>query len=501
MDLMFYVMETPENPKHVGALQIFELPRNAPPDYLVSLVAKLKRARVEPPFCFRPVFPLTGMPQWHEDEDIEIDYHVRHSALPKPGTVAQLLTVVERLHAGMLDRQRPGWICQVIEGLEGNRFAMYSKIHHAYIDGMSGARRMYGALSTSPTERDFVPVWAYKTRTPAPTRTAPGVARQVQQASRSALRQARAVSELSGNFARLGMQALKLRDGKVPVPFTAPRTLANRPVTWDTRSVGVSSLPLGRVREISRKMNGTINDVVLTLVDAALRDYLVHRGERIGEPLVALCPMSVRAKGDESANTQVATVHVRLGDPDASIRDRLAQIVESSNATKEDARSMSREALMDFVLVFAGVAELLTRSGMDQKMRPSYNVLVSNVPGPGDKAMYMAGSRLLAAYPISTLTPGVNLNATVISHGDSLDFGLLGDKHAIPDLSFVTQRIEHHFAELERAVSGAGRSTSASPGTRRRAAGNGRRAALRGAHARKPTPERPRASRGRSRRV
>ena len=134
LDLMFFLTETAQSPKHVGAVQVFELPANAPDSYLVDLVSAFKQAPVAPPFNNRPHFPRFGMPQWREDEDLEIDYHVRHSALPKPGSTQQLMDVVQRLHATLLDRRRPGWICQVIEGLEGNRFAIYSKIHHAYID-------------------------------------------------------------------------------------------------------------------------------------------------------------------------------------------------------------------------------------------------------------------------------------------------------------------------------------------------------------------------------
>lgn len=462
MDLMFYLMETPENPKHVGAVQLFELPRNAPRDYLINLAQMIKQAPVVPPFNYRPHFPRTGMPEWRVDKDLDIDYHVRHSALPKPGTMAQLMTVVERLHGSVLDQKRPGWIFQLIEGIEGNRFALYSKIHHAYIDGMSGVKRMYGSLSTSAEDTAFSPTWSISTEAKSSGRSRSGnqVAKRVSATGRAAMAQAKAVTELYESFAKMGLQMLKLRQNKAQIPFMAPRTLMNRQVKWDTRSVAVCSLPLDRVKAVSSKMGGKVNDVVLTLVDAALQEYLDKHGEKLDEPLVALCPMSLREAGDDTANTQIATVHVRLGRPKAKIHERLAQVIEASSDAKQEARSMSRAALMDFVLILAGAMEMLSRSGLDQAVSPSYNVLVSNVPGPGEEAMYMAGSRLLATYPISTLTPGVNLNATVLSHGNSLDFGLLADKHAMPDLATVTKRIEDHFAKLERAVIGARRKSS-----------------------------------------
>ena len=152
MDLMFYLTESPQSPKHVGALQVFEMPANAPANYLLDLVESFRKAPVSPPFNYHPHFPRLAMPEWREDDDMEMTYHVRHSALPGPGSIAQLMEVVQRLHAPLLDRRRPCWICQVIEGLEDNRFAIYTKIHHSYIDGMSGVKRLYAALSGSPQE-------------------------------------------------------------------------------------------------------------------------------------------------------------------------------------------------------------------------------------------------------------------------------------------------------------------------------------------------------------
>lgn len=152
-DLMFFLTETAQSPKHVGAVQVFELPPDISDDYLLKLVEQFREAPVLPPFNRRPIFPRFSMPEWETDDDMEMNYHVRHSALPRPGTTTQLMEVVQSAHAGLLDRSRPCWICQVIEGLEGNRFAIYNKVHHSYIDGMSGVKRMYGALSSSPDDK------------------------------------------------------------------------------------------------------------------------------------------------------------------------------------------------------------------------------------------------------------------------------------------------------------------------------------------------------------
>lgn len=453
LDLMFFLTETPESPKHVGAVQVFELPDNAPDNYLQNLVAAFKKAPVVSPFNNRPHFPRFGMPQWRVDDDLEINYHVRHSALPAPGNNQQLMDVVQRLHAVLLDRKRPGWICQVIEGLEDNRFAVYTKIHHAYIDGMSGVKRMYGSLSTSKREKTIVPPWSFNPDKPQHTqnqmRDNKGSTRTHQLADH-----ARAVMEASQFLGKMGMQWLKLRDSKAQIPFTATRTRMNRSIEWDTRSTAVCTLPLDRVKAVGRKRGCTVNEVVLAVIGAALHDYLEQHRENTRIPLVALCPMSIRAEGDDSASTQVSAVHVRLGEPNATISDRLDQVIDSSHASKDEVQGMSSEAMIDYGVIIFGLWEILSRTRLDQIITPSYNVLVSNVPGPGDEDLYLCGSRMLASYPISTLLPGVNINATVLSHGNSLDFGVLADMHALPDLDIVVDRMQQRFIELERTVLG-----------------------------------------------
>jgi len=362
-----------------------------------------------------------------------------------------LMDVVQRLHATLLDRRRPGWICQVIEGLEGNRFAIYSKIHHAYIDGKSGTQRMYGSLSTSPANKTIIPSWSFQ-----PQRVSGEKSRSTARstAGEKLGRQVKGVIGAYEFLSRMGMQWLQLRDSKAQIPFTATRTRMNRSIEWDTRSAAICTLPLDKVKAVGKARGCTVNEVVLAVIGAALHDYLEEHRENTRAPLVALCPMSIRAEGDDSAKTQVSAVHVRLGEPNAAISERLDQVIESSHASKDEVRGLSNEAMIDYGVIIFALWEMLSRTGLDQVIKPSYNVLVSNVPGPGEKDLYLNGSRMLASYPISTLLPGVNLNATLLSHGNSLDFGLLGDMHALPDLEIVVQQMVLRFEELQRVVLG-----------------------------------------------
>ncbi len=467
LDLMFFLTESAQSPKHVGAVQVFELPPGAPDNYLLDLVEALKQAPAVAPFNYQPHFPRFGMPQWREVDDMEMSYHVRHSALPGPGTEDQLMEVIQRLHAGLLDRRRPGWICQVIEGLEGNRFAVYTKIHHAYIDGMSGVKRMYGSLSSSPTDTRVTPTWSFDPDKPRGS----GRAQRPQRADNSdtlkkLVSQAKGLAQAYGFLADMGMQWLKLRDGKAAIPFSAGRTRMNRTVEWETRSTAVCTFELDKIKAIGHKKGCTVNEVVLAIIGAALNDYLAQHHEKPTEPLVAMCPVSLRSQGDDSAKTRVSAVNVKLGDPDASLPQRLQQVVESSRAAKEAVSQLSSEAMMDYGVVIFALWELLSRTRLDQFVTPSYNVLVSNVPGPGEGDMYLCGSRMVASYPISAFLPGINLNTTVLSHGNSLDFGLLGDKHVLPDLDLVAERMAYYFESLQREVLGgkaAGKKAKARP--------------------------------------
>jgi WS/DGAT/MGAT family acyltransferase len=373
------------------------------------------------------------------------------------------MQVVQRLHSSMMDRKRPGWICQVIEGLEGNRFAIYSKIHHAYIDGMSGVKRMYGSLSSSPTDKKVVPTWSYQAEEKKHKSRGPKAS-----PTQKLGNQLKGLAGAYEFLTKMGLQWLKLRDSEAQIPFSARRTRLNRPIEWDTRSTAVCSLPLDKVKAVGKAQGCTVNEVVLAVIGAALEDYLEEHHETPKAPLVAMVPMSVRSAGDDTASTQVSAVHVRLGDPGADVLKRLEQVANSSHASKDEVEGLSAEAMIDYGVIIFGLWEIMARTGIENYVAPSYNVLISNVPGPGDEDLYLRGARMVASYPISTLLPGVNLNATVLSHGNSLDFGLLGDKHALPDLEIVVQRMVVRFEELHKLVLGK-RSSAKKAGTAKKA--------------------------------
>jgi hypothetical protein len=212
--------------------------------------------------------------------------------------------------------------------------------------------------------------------------------------------------------------------------------------------MGVTKRPLDRLKQIGQKADCTLNDTVLTIIDAALHDYLARHKDNPHQPLVALCPMALRGSNDATANTQATMLAIELGQPGASVQERLAQVVNSASSAKDDARKMSKEALMDYFMFLGGVLEILQRTGLDQIIPHSGNLLVSNVPGPDTENLFLRGSRMEAIYPLTTLGGGTNLMVTLVTHGNSLDLGMVAAHGSLPDIDYLVERLDHQFAAL-----------------------------------------------------
>lgn len=448
MDLASYLIESPEHPTHVGGVQIFEPVNGTSAEIVERVVRDYKASPVAPPFNYIPVFPSVGLPKWGEVEALDPDYHVRRAGLPSPGTLKQLIDLVVDLHEGMLDRSRPGWIAYLIEGMEGDRFALYWKVHHAYIDGASALMRMDKAMSRTPDELEARPVWApfFDPVTPVGD---DALLNPIGETLAGINTQAGAFTEVGFVLFKTLMRSRGLmREGAAPLPFSAPHTMFNQPV-HATRRLAVGSLPLDDFKAVARKTVVTINDIALTMVGAALERYAEDHGALMDKPLVAACPMGIRKEGDTDASTQIAAISVKLGEPHVDIVERLAQVHESAMAAKQDARNMSREGLINYLAVIAGLSELMDRSPFSGNIPPLTNVNVSNVAGPTE-TYYLSGAKMLHNYPVSTLAGGTVINITFISLPGVMDYAIITDAKALPD----PERIADYMAEAFRALAG-----------------------------------------------
>ncbi len=445
-DAMFLYGETRETMLHVASVLPFSPPRDAPPDHLRRLVDEVRaRRRLPPPWNLRLRHPdLLAHPlqAWTELDEVDIDYQVRRSALPSPGDERELGVVVSRLHSNNLDFHHPPWEMHIVEGLQGGRFALYTKMHHALIDGYTGMRLMARSLSTDPEDHEHHLFPGDDDGEPRPRADPPDLLRL-------ALEQVGASFEIGrkvvGLLRNLGQELEHL-----VVPLQAPRSILNGPISRNRR-LATQQLDLGRMKAIGKKAGGTLNDVILALSAACLRRFLGDLGALPDRPLIAMVPVNIRPKDDPGGGNAVAGILASLATDVADPAARLAAIIASTKAAKEQLGGLSKPALLGYsslLLMPAGLQMWKLTSG---RVRPDFNLVISNVPGP-DRPLYLRGARLEAYYPMSIPTHGMALNITCTSYAGTMNFGFIGCRDTLPHLQRLAVYCGEALPELEAAV-------------------------------------------------
>jgi WS/DGAT/MGAT family acyltransferase len=454
LDLMFLLAERPTQPSHVAALTVYAPPKRAPRDYVARLVERYRAIRPRPPYNFVPSIPLVGRPLWREDRAPDMRYHVRHLALPAPGGEAQLWELVEELHAVPLDRQQPLFRIQFIEGLPGGRFAMYTQIHHAIVDGVSGLARTTAAMNEAPRAGDVRAIYGVESPGPGRVRAHAERLHPLLRAAAASRRQARALGDL-GAFALRRLGSLLRPAGEDVAPqgsrlFSSARLPTNRPF-GARRSFAAFTLAAADVERVRRRLGGTVNDVAMTIVDTGLNRYLASHGSRPGEPIVCMCPVSLRDEGDADARIKVSAVFVPMGRPGEGAVRRLARISRNAAAAKAEMKQLSPDAALDLAVALYAAQEGAIALGVNA-LPPTANLVLSNMRF-SDRAVWLGDARLEAFYPVSMIGGGIGLNVTFVSYDGRLDFGLVANRAAIPDIERLAQECTRGFRELQRAAS------------------------------------------------
>jgi WS/DGAT/MGAT family acyltransferase len=450
-DSIFLIPETREQPMHVGSLQLFRPPEGAGPDFLRDIYRQLLEVTdVAPLFRRRAQRSLRSAAQWTwvEDTDLDLEHHIRHSALPRPGRIRELLALASRLHSTLLDRHRPLWELHLIEGLEDGRFAIYTKQHHAMMDGVSGMRLLERCGSTSPDDTalraPFMPL------DEPPHRRSESGGRGLRALPGMAWGAAGEVASLGPALLRTAERAI--REQGAAMPMQAPRTILNGGITG-ARRFAAQSWPMQRLRAVAEKESETtLNDVVLAMSAGALRAYLLELDALPDESLTAMVPMSLRSMGiDTSAGNAVGTLITTLATDEPDPAARLAAISASMRQGKEGFAGMNR--LQVTALSSLALAPLALGSvfGANRLLPPPFNLVISNVPGP-KQPLYWNGARLDALYPLSIPTVGQALNITVTSYDDSMEFGIVGCRRSAPHLQRLLTHLDDELDGLTRAV-------------------------------------------------
>lgn len=445
-DSVFLLGESREHPMHVGGLLLFEPPTGAGREFVGEIYhAMLAHRELQPTFRKHPATVLGGIANvgwaYDDDADIDLDYHLRRSALPVPGRVRDLLEMTSRLHGSLLDRHRPLWEAHLVEGLSDGRFAVYVKIHHALTDGVSLLRLIGRTLSDDPRDPEVRVPWALPPR----SRPHAGATSRLKELTGVA----KAVAALGPST--LSLARAGLVEQQLTLPFEAPRTMFNVRI-GGARRCAAQSWPVKRFKKIKLAAGVTVNDVVLATCAGALRHYLEEQRALPEGPLVAMVPVSLRTEADsDSGGNRVGAILCNLGTHIDDPAERLATISESMRRNKKVFADLPRaQALALSALNMAPLA-LAAIPGLVAATRPPFNIVISNVPGPAEP-MYWRGARLDGNYPMSIALDWLALNITVVSNAGNLDFGLVGCRRSVPHLQRLLAHLDTALENLERAV-------------------------------------------------
>ena len=453
-DAAWLLVEKPEQPVHVACLAICSKPEGAPRGYLRDWVDRWRECRsFAAPFNYR--YRPGLVPMWEQlgDDEIDLEYHLRHSALPEPGGERELGVLVSRLHSHRLDRRRPLWECHVIEGLERGRFALYVKMHHSQVDGVGGIRMVQRSFTPDPAQRDLPPIWSVGMGGKA----AEPQEHQGEPQRRPRRTPAAAVREQLDTLQPLGKALLDLlreargeRQTEAAMPFVAPKTVLNGRI-HGPRRFATQHYELARIKRLAKRAGVTVNDVFVAICAAALRRYMMERHELPTETLTAGLPMSIRPAGDAAVGNAFSMIFARLHTDIRDPLERLQAISRSARAAKARVEELPRAAVNNYTMLSMGPYMLQLMLGLGGYSRPLSNIVISNVPGP-QETLYFNGARVEEFYPVSLLFNGQALNISVVSYAGQFNLGFTGCRDSLPHMQRLAVYTGEALEELEQAL-------------------------------------------------
>ena len=458
-DASFLYMENPVVHMHVTGVMILD-PSTMEGGYRFETFRDhiVDRLHLIPIFRRRLVSVPFGIdhPAWVEDPDFDLDRHLHRHRLKRPGRMAELATFVGNYASHPLDRDRPLWDMIVVEGLEGGRFAVVSKMHHVAVDGISGTDLMAHLMDLSPEprrSRDEAEPFRPGRIPPPPVRAVEALISRVT----DPLRTVRSFQRFATAVTRLGQSVLGDDEGpSMARPFDAPRTFFNQSLTA-RRSVAFATALLEDCRLIKSTYETTVNDVFLAACAASMRKYLLAYGELPDRPLLVSVPVSVHGQTSEGgAVNQVSNMFVRLPTDLADPVDQLRSVHLETRDAKAAHGAIGADMIGDVTeltppAIFNLASRLYSRAGLAERLAPIQNLVISNVPGP-PIPLYVAGARLLAVYPFGPLIEGAGLNITVLSNMGNMDIGVIGCPDIAPNVEDLAAGIATGIDDLRVAA-------------------------------------------------
>lgn len=494
LDASFLYLETPEMPMHVGSMAIFRLPDGYKGDFFEEFKAMIaSRLHIAPILKARlQKAPLDiDHPSWVEDDQFDIDRHIFRASLPAPRDRATLERIVGWMHAKLLNRARPLWEFYVFEGMKDNEIGLYSKMHHACIDGGAGAALTSMIYDLTPVPREIEPpsakkvaqeprdiaanlIDAYQQLWTQPFEAAAAAQKSLElpRSGKSdlgsilfdnAMFQIESAVKFAGSMPTV-LKSLSDVVAKVADPrsreslqaMASPPTILNKAISSE-RSFAGTSISLSRAKALAKASGGKLNDVVLALASGVVRRYLISQGALPNKSLTAGVPISLREEGNADSNNQVFGMICSIASDIEDPRKRLENIIAQSTKSKEMSHPLralmpqvSNISLLGAPILVQIMALLYSRSDLSNVLPPATNITVSNVPGPR-QTLYAAGAELLHIFPVSISTHGIALNITVQSYRDQLDFGFIVGANIIPHVQVMCDMLPLEFDALEAA--------------------------------------------------
>ncbi|HKQ82989.1 MAG TPA: wax ester/triacylglycerol synthase family O-acyltransferase [Steroidobacteraceae bacterium] len=441
-DRLLLRVESQQTPAHTASLNIYQLPHGAASDFLHGLYERLRHYPVTAaPFNYVLAGTLKRPLGWRTVEHVDLDYHVRHSALPRPGGERELGILISHLHSNQMDFSRPLWEFHLIEGLEGERFATYLKMHHALADGGAVVRINMSAMTEQPDGPMPPPPWAAECAAP----TAASSKKPKAVSSRGAK------EDSPGLFRALTRTAVaqitRRTDGLVG-PYAAPRCMLNGPLT-PSRRYATQSYDIARLKALAKVTGGTINDIILEICSAAIRRYLIELNALPKKSLIGSVPVALERKAEETLGSVVGLITTTLATHIADPKERLMAIMDSSRQAKANLFAMPKWKID----IYNAIVMLpFARGRVSRRAKPvglMGNVPISNVPGPKRK-LYFQGAEVEAMYPCAVIMQGYALNITARSYHHTINLGFLGCRDLLPHFQHLAVYTGEALTELER---------------------------------------------------
>ena len=449
LDMAFLLLENSSRQMHMTAYQMFKVPARQKHSFVTKVLNTFRNSEVAAPFNQKLNWLGKDAASWQTVEP-DLNYHVRHVAVPAPGTLPQFYEMVSFLNTPLLDRDQPMWECYIIDGIEENHIAIMVRVHHSMIDGGGALKLFRAAMSDKASDKTIRAVWMPNEKKRSRKKRARASEPQLKQLLSRFSKLPAGVMGASTQFAKMGAQTLKLRPKESALPFGARKTLFNNMAQSSARRYANCELPLADIKTMAKKTGTTVNDVVTTIIDDALHHYLKDHNASIDVPLVSLMAMSLRSDDHDAGGNQVSVELVPMGEPNATIGKRLEQVHDSINQVKEKSRKLPNSVRQFYSLFIFGSAAISDFSSAFEAI-PSANLVISNMVGPQEQ-LYLGGVPMVAFQGLPIVPPGGGLNVTFASFNKNICLAVGAAPEAVDDPYKLIQFIEHSYEKLQKAT-------------------------------------------------